>query len=67
MGGLLYGAHWQAELARALDVSLRNVQYMTAGDRTVHDGIARDLLNLLREQHAGQAEAIAQLEAKLEG
>src|SRR5262252_9440333 len=46
VGELLYGARFQTELAAALNVSLRALIYMTAGERPIRQ-VARDRLREL--------------------
>ena len=65
IGALLYGGQWQSALADALGIARRTVQYMAAGERSVHAGIASDILALLRNQNHNLAAWRAQIEARL--
>ena len=58
VGGALYGARWQSELARNLGVSDRTVRRWVAGTSEVPSGLCRDLLRLTQER-AGVLEALA--------
>ncbi|CAK9063489.1 Uncharacterized protein SCF082_LOCUS32872, partial [Durusdinium trenchii] len=58
IGQSLYGERWQADMARALEMSLRNVQYLAAGERPVHAGIASDLLDILPARGAELAQLL---------
>jgi len=48
IGELLYGEHWQSDLARALDVGPRTVRFWAAGDprRPVPAGVAGEIREL---------------------
>lgn len=65
VGEFLYGPKWQTPLAERLSVNLRTVQYMAAGQRPVHWGIADDLFDLVQDKaETGQA-MTAKLKATL--
>jgi hypothetical protein len=49
-GQALYGPNWQSQLARDIGVSIRSMQYMAAGARPVHSGIANDVIEALRKR-----------------
>ncbi|MDE0174217.1 MAG: hypothetical protein OYH76_01670 [Defluviicoccus sp.] len=62
----LWGEHWQAELARFLDVNPRSVRRWASGDVTVPDSIAEELkqqlnINLPRPEIVPRDEWIFQI------
>lgn len=57
-GEALYGPRWQAELARALDVSDRTVRRWAAGTQDLPRGAYTDLLRLTQER-ARQLDSLA--------
>lgn len=44
---LAFGAEWQGAAARALSVSLRNVQYFAGGGRPVPPGVTGELAEIV--------------------
>ncbi|MDO5643863.1 MAG: hypothetical protein Q4G26_15935 [Paracoccus sp. (in: a-proteobacteria)] len=56
-GEALFGARWKTDLANALDVSDRTVDYWVAGDRSPRPGVWRDLAKLLRDNAVATASA----------
>lgn len=52
VGKSLYGGQWQTALARDLDISERSVRYFITGERAIHAGIVKDLLELVEESEA---------------
>lgn len=50
IGEWLYGPHWEAPLARALEVNRRRVSYWTAGREEVPEGVWRELYQMLVER-----------------
>ena len=57
-GRALYGERWQAALAADLEISDRTLRRWIAGDATIPDGVAVDLLRLVTER-AGELDSIA--------
>jgi plasmid maintenance system antidote protein VapI len=49
-GEALWGARWQTEAARALEVSDRTMRRWVAGDDSLPPGVALDLLRLCQER-----------------
>jgi hypothetical protein len=58
---LLYGPTWQSALARALDVSLRNVQRWASGEREPGPRTWAKIAALLRQRNAELDAILAQL------
>jgi hypothetical protein len=56
-GTALFGASWQAELSRAIDVSDRTVRRWTSGATPIPHGVRSDIVRLL----SARAEAVADL------
>ena len=54
---LLYGPHWQSELARALGVSDRTVRRWAAG-QAPPEGVWQDIARLARERLGELQEAV---------
>lgn len=67
VGELLYGRQWQSALAEALGMSLRNIQYLAAGSRPVHEGIASDVYDLLAPRELELARAKEVIAHRLAG
>jgi hypothetical protein len=58
VGRSLYGNNWITALARDLEMSRRSIEYMKDGDRGIHAGIVRDLLDIIAE-HDGELHEVA--------
>ena len=61
-GIALYGRSWQTPLAEALDVAPRTMRAWAAGSR-LPDGVAMEIVGLLREERAARARLEEQLTA----
>ena len=59
-GQVLYGARWKTDLAEALNVSDRTVDYWVSGKREPRPGVWQDLAALLRD-NANNAASTADL------
>ena len=51
-GEALYGARWQSEIAKALEMSDRHIRRLVAGDADLTPGMALDLWRLCQERAA---------------
>lgn len=60
-GQALYGARWQTEIARDLQVDDRTVRRWLSGERSIPPGLRRELLALLREHADGIGDLINRL------
>ncbi|EPP3430719.1 transcriptional regulator [Acinetobacter baumannii] len=49
-GEILYGAQWQTELARAIDVDPRRVRQWITRERPIPAGIRNEIILLLKEK-----------------
>ena len=49
-GEALYGPRWQSEMSRDLDVDDRTIRRWVAGDSSIPEGVAVDLLRLVMER-----------------
>jgi hypothetical protein len=58
-GEALYGPRWQTELALLLRIDSRRVRAWLQGERTVPDGIRRELVAALRDK-SSECAALAQ-------
>lgn len=65
-GQALYGSHWQADLARDLEVSDRTVRRWVAGD-DVPEGVYLDLLQICSRRVSQIADLMAALPQNMEG
>ena len=65
VGQSLFGNNWVTALARELDMTERSVRYMITGERGIHAGIVRDLIDILEEHRAEQHEAAKILRSAL--
>lgn len=61
-GRLLFGTHWITGLADSLAMNKRNIEYMAKGKRPVHEGIARDILDVMKDRGEALAAACLDLE-----
>jgi hypothetical protein len=66
IGAALYGHQWQTPLARDLDISDRSLRYLADGSRPVHEGIARDLAQLLAARSGALDKLADRVLAKLD-
>ena len=57
-GEALFGPRWQSDLAAEMDLSVRYMQMLAAGDRRVTDAHLARLLQIVRE-HAKKLEGVA--------
>ena len=58
VGEALYGAHWQAILARVLKVSERSVRRWRSGEHRINAGVTREIAALC-ERHSNDLARIA--------
>ncbi|MEB6639035.1 helix-turn-helix domain-containing protein [Acinetobacter baumannii] len=49
-GEILYGAQWQTELARAIDVDPRRVRQWINGERPIPTSLRSEIILLLKEK-----------------
>ncbi|HEM7137966.1 helix-turn-helix domain-containing protein [Acinetobacter baumannii] len=49
-GEILYGTHWQTELARAIDVDPRRVRQWINGERPIPTSLRSEIILLLKEK-----------------
>lgn len=52
-GEILYGAQWQTELARAIDVDPRRVRQWINGERPIPTSLRSEIILLLKEKICG--------------
>jgi rRNA-processing protein FCF1 len=50
VGEALYGARWQSELARELDVTDRTMRRWAAGEFSIPEAVSAELRGILRER-----------------
>ena len=65
IGRALFGSHWQADLARALDVNVRTVRRWGAGQEAPPPGVWRDLEEIAIERGAELALIVEEIRKKV--
>lgn len=49
-GKLLYGEHWQSELARNLNIDSRRIRHYMAGTRPIPEFVGVEVIELLKNK-----------------
>lgn len=63
VGIWLYGDNWRAELARALGVKFASVKKWASGEYSIPQGLARDILAIVKDKRDSAPDIISRLEA----